>query len=165
MDIRVAGDGSLHWRGRRYRCLLGRAGISADKREGDGTTPAGRFALRQVFHRRDRVAAPRTALPVTALTPLDGWCDDPEHPDYNRRIRLPHPARHERLWRQDGRYDVLVVLGHNDDPPVPGLGSAIFLHVAAERGPTEGCIALAMPDLLEIVRGCDATTRICVGVE
>ena len=128
--------------------VLGVGGVRADKREGDHATPAGLLALRRVLYRADRVPAPSCAVPREALAPDDGWCDESGHPDYNRPVRLPHPARHERLWREDGLYDIVGVLGWNDDPVRPGRGSAIFLHVAhPDRRPTEGCIALA-PDAL-----------------
>lgn len=141
---------------RRYRCALGRGGIVVDKREGDGGTPVGRFPLRQVFYRPDRLAAPPvTALPVRAIAPTDGWCDAPEDPAYNRPVTLPYPASAETMWREDTLYDVVVVLGHNDDPPVPGRGSCIFLHVARPGyAPTEGCVALALPDLLAVLADC-----------
>lgn len=152
----VSSDGVLLCGTERFRCALGRAGVVSDKREGDGGTPAGCFPLRRVFYRADRLAAPDTALPTEALAPDDGWCDAPGHPDYNRRVRLPHPASCERLWREDRLYDLLVVLGHNDDPPVPGAGSAVFLHLRRpDGGPTEGCIALAAADLRTILRRCD----------
>ena len=147
-DLVVTADGWLAAGGRRFRCALGRAGILAAKREGDGATPAGRWPLRQVLFRPDRLTPPRTRLPCSPLAPGDGWCDDPAHGDYNRRVRLPHPARCETLWRADALYDIVAVLGYNDAPPVPGLGSAIFLHVARpDYGPTEGCVALSRPDL------------------
>jgi len=115
--------------------------------------PAGRLPLRRVLFRADRIAAPATMLPREPLAPDDGWCDDPSHRGYNRMIRLPHPARHEALWRADAVYDLLVVLGWNDDPVVRDRGSAIFLHVARDNyAPTEGCIALALPDLLALLR-------------
>ncbi|GAA0572292.1 L,D-transpeptidase family protein [Caenispirillum bisanense] len=141
---------------RRYRCALGKGGIVADKREGDGGTPVGRFPLRQVFYRPDRLPAPpATALPVQAIAPADGWCDAPDDPAYNRPVTLPYPASAEAMWREDAVYDVVVVLGHNDDPPVPGLGSCIFLHVARPGyAPTEGCVALALPDLLAVLAEC-----------
>lgn len=163
-DILVHPDGRLEAAGRTWRCTLGKGGLSAEKREGDGATPLGCFAVRRVLYRPDRLAAPpETALSVAALDPADGWCDDPDHPDYNRPVRLPHPARHEILWREDGVYDVLVVLGHNDAPPRPGFGSAIFLHVARPGYlPTEGCVALALPDLLEVLKTCGPDTRLCV---
>jgi len=161
MDIIVTADGILRIAGRPYRCALGRSGILALKREGDGATPAGAFPLRRVLFRPDRMKAPVTKLPVGPLHPDDGWCDDPGDAAYNQHVRLPHPARHERLWRENHVYDVIVVVGHNDEPPVPGMGSAIFLHVARpDYSPTEGCIALALPDLLKVIELCDGATRI-----
>jgi len=154
VDIRVSPAGTLSFAGRSYRCALGRGGVRGDKREGDGATPAGRFPLRRVLYRSDRLAAPETGLPTAALTPEDGWCDDPADISYNKPVRLPHGARHERLWRADGLYDIIVILGHNDDPVVPGLGSAIFLHLAgADFRPTDGCIALALDDLRAVLAG------------
>jgi L,D-peptidoglycan transpeptidase YkuD (ErfK/YbiS/YcfS/YnhG family) len=151
MDVIVRPNGPLAFGGRDYPCILGRSGILKDKREGDGATPAGRFPLRRLFYRPDRLARPATRLPISPLQPEDGWCDDPEDSAYNRLIRLPYAARHETLWREDGLYDLLIVPGHNDDPPVPGLGSAIFIHVARpDGGPTEGCVSLALADLLDL---------------
>ena len=138
--------------GRNFICALGRTGVSAEKREGDGATPLGRFTLSQAFYRPDREPAPQTGLPLRALGPEDGWCDDPDAGDYNLMVRLPCPHRHERLWREDHVYDLIVVVGYNDAPVIAGRGSAIFLHVARENhAPTEGCIAFAREDLLEIL--------------
>jgi L,D-peptidoglycan transpeptidase YkuD (ErfK/YbiS/YcfS/YnhG family) len=134
-----------------FRAALGFGGIRADKREGDGATPVGLLPLREVLYRADRIPAPNSAVPVRPLAPSDGWCDDPAHPAYNRPIRLPTAARAEALWRDDASYDIIGVLGWNDDPVQPGRGSAIFLHVARpDFAPTEGCIALA-PDVLRHV--------------
>ena len=145
------------------RCALGRGGIVGEKREGDGATPAGNFPLRVVFYRADRLPAPEAGLPVKSIWETDGWCDDPESADYNRLVDLPHPARHEFLWRDDGLYDLVVVIGYNDDPPIPGRGSAIFLHLAKpDLAPTEGCVALAREDLLALLKACDAGTRLIV---
>lgn len=135
-------------------CVLGKGGIlpAEDKREGDGASPAGCYPLRWVFYRPDRMSAPTTQLLQIALNPEMGWCDDPTDPAYNRLVSLPCPARHEQLWRDDGLYDVILVLGHNDDPPRPGWGSAIFLHVARPGYlPTEGCVALAKDDVLALL--------------
>ncbi len=135
-----------------FRAQVGRSGITRHKREGDGATPAGRLPLRRVLYRADRVARPKTILPAEPIAPEDGWCDDPAEPAYNTRVRLPHPGSHEELWRRDGVYDVVGVLGWNDRPAVRGAGSAIFLHVSAADGsPTEGCVALALPDLLRLL--------------
>lgn len=166
MDILVTPDHRLHWQGRSYQCALGKGGITRDKKEGDGATPVGRFALRRVLYRADRFDAPQTGLAdVTALDPADGWCDAPADANYNRPVRHPYAASAETLWRDDGLYDVIVVLGHNDDPPLPGAGSAIFLHVARpDYGPTEGCVALALPDLLAVLADCTEGTFLSVTV-
>ena len=117
--------------------------VRADKREGDGATPQGSYELVAAYYRADRIAAPASGLAVTALCPEYGWVDDPGDPLYNRAVSLPYAARHERMWREDGLYDLVVVIGYNTDPPVAGRGSAIFLHVARpDFAPTEGCIAV-----------------------
>lgn len=140
---------------RTYRCTVGRNGVRADKTEGDGATPTGRFALRRVIYRADRLSRPDTGLPAMPIAEDQGWCDDPNEPDYNRPVRLPFAGGHEALWREDSVYDVIVILGHNDSPAVPGGGSAIFMHVARpDYGPTEGCVALALEDLLEVLALC-----------
>lgn len=163
MRILVGADGMLGFRGAQYRCAFGRGGVRLDKREGDGATPVGCFPLRRVLYRADRMHVPVTALPAAPIEPDDGWCDDPDDAAYNRPVRLPFAGRHERLWRDDHLYDVVVVLGHNDDPPQPGRGSAIFLHVAhVDYRPTEGCVALALPDLLTVLRDCGPETELCV---
>ncbi len=147
-----------------FDCALGRAGIRADKREGDGATPAGRFALREILYRADRLDAPACRLRGRAIGREDGWCDDPAHADYNRAVRFPFAAGAERLWREDALYDLVVVIGYNDDPPQAGAGSAIFLHVAKpDMGPTEGCVALPMPDLLALVTRLAPDDRIVIG--
>ena len=153
-DLVVYPPGILRWQGRRFACAIGWGGIRANKREGDGATPAGRFLLRRVLYRPDRMAPPRTVLPIAPLSPDDGWCDDPGHSLYNRPLRLPHEAGHEELWRVDRVYDLIVILGHNDAPVVPGLGSAVFFHVAQQDyAPTAGCVAVAAGDLLTILAG------------
>lgn len=141
-------DGVLALGSIRHRAAVGRGGVRVHKQEGDGATPAGLLPLRRVLYRADRVARPRAAVPAMPLAPHDGWCDDPLHADYNRPVRLPHDGRHEALWRADSVYDIIGVLGWNDALVRRGAGSAIFLHVARpDFGPTEGCIALALPDL------------------
>jgi L,D-peptidoglycan transpeptidase YkuD (ErfK/YbiS/YcfS/YnhG family) len=161
--IDVAAEGYLSLQGRRYRCALGRTGLVRDKREGDGATPIGDYPLRRALYRADRLDAPKIKLPLQAIRPDDGWCDAPADPAYNRQVRLPYAASAEALWRQDHLYDVVVVLGQNDDPPVPERGSAIFLHVARpDYGPTEGCVALALDDLLELLAEAGPETRLRV---
>jgi L,D-peptidoglycan transpeptidase YkuD (ErfK/YbiS/YcfS/YnhG family) len=144
--------GSIVLAGRRLDCTLGRSGTRRVKREGDGATPLGVFPLRRVFYRPDRQNSPRTALPVEMISPDDAWCDEPRHAAYNTRVRLPFEGSAERLWRDDHLYDLLVVLGYNDDPVLPGVGSAIFIHVAApDFSPTEGCVALEKKRLAQLI--------------
>ena len=148
-------DGWLDVGGAKARCALGPAGVvpAAQKREGDGASPAGVWPIRRVLYRPDREAPPQTELRVAAIEPDDGWCDAPDDPAYNRPVKLPHPASAERMWREDNLYDLVVILGHNDDPPVPGLGSAIFLHLARpDYAPTHGCVAVARSDLEALLR-------------
>jgi L,D-peptidoglycan transpeptidase YkuD (ErfK/YbiS/YcfS/YnhG family) len=135
----------------RFRCALGRGGAHMAKREGDGRTPKGRFPLRRLWYRADRVTYPGGGLPKRRTRPSDGWCDAPEHRRYNRRIDLPFAASHERMWREDRLYDLVIEIGWNDRPAKPRRGSAIFLHVAREGyTPTEGCVALRRDHLLRL---------------
>ena len=147
-------------------CLVGKAGLiaAADKREGDMATPVGDWPLRRVYYRPDRVALPATSLPSIALTPAMGWCDDPGDANYNMPVELPFNASHERLWREDGLYDFIVVLGHNDSPPRPFLGSAVFLHLYEQDTPhTAGCVAIAKDDMVALLRTADTKTILRVG--
>ncbi len=159
MNLMVSADGTLRIGAEQVRCALGRSGIRDPKTEGDGATPAGCFALRRVLYRTDRIASPVTRLDTLPIGPQDGWCDAPADPAYNRPVALPYPASTESLWRDDGLYDVVVVL----DPPVAGRGSAVFMHVARPGyAPTEGCVALALADLLAVLRKCKPGDRICI---
>jgi L,D-peptidoglycan transpeptidase YkuD (ErfK/YbiS/YcfS/YnhG family) len=144
--------GRLSWSRGTAVATVGRSGVKADKREGDGATPAGSYPLVSIFYRADRVARPDSGLPVTALAPKDGWVDAPGDPNYNRLVTLPYPASHEEMWREDGLYDALVVIGYNLDPVVPAAGSAIFLHIAApDFAPTAGCVAVEKSVLLGLL--------------
>jgi L,D-peptidoglycan transpeptidase YkuD (ErfK/YbiS/YcfS/YnhG family) len=148
-------DGMLSLGARSVRCALGRGGVkpAADKREGDGASPAGVWPIRRLLYRSDRGPAPPTALLTEAIAADDGWCDAPGDNAYNRPVKLPYPASAESMWRDDEVYDLVLVLGHNDDPPTPSLGSAIFLHLARPGyPPTEGCVAIGRDDMLELLR-------------
>ena len=137
------------------RCALGRGGVigAAQKREGDGTSPLGKWRMKRVFYRPDRTPRPETTLPVVPLTPQDGWCDAPDHPLYNRPVRLPFGASHEHLWRDDHVYDLIVELSHNDDPVEPDRGSAVFFHLSHDDfRPTEGCVAIPLDYMRAFLR-------------
>ena len=134
------------------RASLGRGGIAAMKREGDGATPLGSFPVRQVLYRADRMARPRTPFPVRAIRAEDGWCEDPAHRGYNRLVKLSPRSAADRLTRDDHLYDLVLVLGYNDRPRVKGRGSAIFVHLARPGYlPTAGCIGLSRHDLLMLL--------------
>jgi len=166
MEWKVSTDGWITGADIHVRAALGRSGVIAadDKREGDGATPTGRYPVRRVLYRADRGAAPQTRLPIRALREDDGWCDAPNDGAYNCAVRLPFTASHERMWREDDLYDIVVVLGHNDNPPVPGSGSAIFLH--CKRGdyqPTEGCVALDNADVRRFLKQTQPGDHIVIG--
>jgi L,D-peptidoglycan transpeptidase YkuD (ErfK/YbiS/YcfS/YnhG family) len=140
-------------------CALGRSGTTSHKREGDGGTPLGTFRLLEVLYRPDTGPIPATSLPLRPIAPEDGWCDAPQDAKYNQAVRLPYPASHERLWRDDNLYNVVVVLDYNITPVVPGAGSAIFFHCAREDlSATEGCVAIDEANLRALLADCTPDT-------
>lgn len=156
-------QGTLEFNGERYRCSLGKAGLTGSKREGDHKTPVGSFPLKACWYRADRLEKPQTGLPLREIQPDDGWCDDVASADYNQPVKLPFPASHEELWREDEKYDVIVTLGYNDTPLIPGKGSAIFFHVAPDDyPPTEGCVGLKRADLLKVLSEVTPQTLMCI---
>lgn len=163
-DIRVTSADTLEFYGKTYRCAIGKGGFElGERKEGSGTTPTGRFALRECWYRLDRIAAPAIPLTLRHITPADGWCDAADHEQYNRPVKLPFAASHEQLFRQDHAYDIVIPLGYNDAPVIPGLGSAIFFHLAQpDYRPTEGCVAVAMDDMLEILSRLNAQTHMLI---
>jgi L,D-peptidoglycan transpeptidase YkuD (ErfK/YbiS/YcfS/YnhG family) len=159
-------DSSLGWAilgARRWRCAVGAGGVREDKVEGDGATPAGTFPLRHIYFRNDRLVLPPHALPARPISRHDGWCDDPRSGSYNRLVRIPNDWSHEKMWREDGLYDLVIVVGYNDDPPEGEWGSAIFLHIARDdMAGTRGCVAFARNDLLELLPLITKETRLRV---
>jgi L,D-peptidoglycan transpeptidase YkuD (ErfK/YbiS/YcfS/YnhG family) len=144
-----------------FPVALGRTGIKANKREGDGATPTGRFRLRQLWWRADRAARPRTLLPARPISPFDAWCEDPTDRRYNRAVRLAPGAAGDHLWRKDHLYDLVIELNHNTRPRVAGRGSAVFVHVARPgMTPTAGCIALAPKALRRLLASVGKRTEI-----
>jgi L,D-peptidoglycan transpeptidase YkuD (ErfK/YbiS/YcfS/YnhG family) len=169
-EIRVIADDALLHGGwllagdARIPCRIGKKGMTASKREGDLCSPTGTFPLRCLFYRPDRLEMPATGLPTLPLSPALGWCDAPEDANYNRLIAHPYSASAEKLWREDAVYDLILVIGHNDNPPIPGAGSAIFMHLMREDGEgTEGCIALKRDDMLALLAQLDSRTRMTIG--
>ena len=156
MNVIVTPNGGhqaqLDWGKGARRAAVGRSGIGVKHAEGDGLTPIGTYPLRRLLYRADRVTRPRSRLPIAAIATNDGWCDAPMNPKYNQPVKRPYRAGSEALWRTDHLYDLFAVIGYNDTPVVAGKGSAIFLHVARPAfTATEGCVAIALADLEELV--------------
>ena len=150
LQVRMQGDTAvLDWGAGVRRAAIGPGGIAVKGGEGDGITPIGSWPVREIFYRADRIARPDVKLPLRAIQPDDGWCDAPNDDCYNRLVRLPYRASAETMWRDDHLYDLVAVLGFNDDPVLAGKGSAIFLHLAKpDYASTHGCVALAFADVL-----------------
>ena len=146
-------NGRLHINSRSFPCQLGHTGRTALKREGDSATPMGSWSPVLVYYRGDRVARPRTKLPVRSIRSRDGWCDDPNDRNYNRPVPLPYPASTESLWRDDHAYDLIVVLDYNFSRRSMYKGSAIFIHLAHDNlRPTAGCLAFCERDLRMVLK-------------
>lgn len=155
--------GSIYWPSGEARAAVGAGGVRPNKKEGDRATPAGTFPLLFGMYRQDRIKLPPTDLPMTPLREAHAWVDDPNDPKYNQLVELPYASRTEKLWRSDGIYDLLVVVGYNINPTEPGAGSAIFLHIARPNfSPTDGCIAVGRSILLDLIPmlGTDSTLTI-----
>ena len=158
---RASTQGKLHLGLVQFPCALGRGGRGPKGGEGDGITPSGRWDIRAVFYRPDRERRPATGLPAAPIAPDFGWCDAPGDANYNRLVRLPYAASHERLWREDALYDLVAVLGFNDIPRAGGRGSAIFVHLARPGyTPTEGCVALSRAHMLRLLGSLKSGDRI-----
>ena len=148
----AANRGFLQVGQRLLPCAIGRSGVRAVKREGDGATPRGTWPVRCVLYRPDHLRRPSVPMPVRPIRRDDGWCDASQDRNYNRAVRHPYPASAERLWRDDELYDVVLVLGYNDVPRTGGRGSAIFIHLARpDYAATAGCIALSRRDLARLL--------------
>jgi L,D-peptidoglycan transpeptidase YkuD (ErfK/YbiS/YcfS/YnhG family) len=164
-DLTVRSNGTAQLKGKTYRCALGKQGVTQRKIEGDLKTPLGKFPLRFVYYRPDKFPnGICTKLPKKCLAPNLGWCDDPTSTDYNQAISLPFDGSYEHLWRNnDDFYDLIIVVGYNDQPIYHGKGSAIFIHIAhPDYRPTYGCIAFSRKDLLEILKMLDKSSSVVI---
>ena len=162
----AAGDPRRGWLtagGRTVPVALGRGGIKANKREGDGGTPRGVFHPRRLWWRADRHARPRTHIPARAIRPEDAWCEDPANRHYNQAVRLERGQGGDRLTREDHLYDFIVEIDHNSSPRIAGRGSAVFLHLARDNfGPTAGCVSMRKSAMLHLLRRMGPETRIVI---
>lgn len=166
IDIKQISDIQVLWHDKILPCKVGHNGFSSNKQEGDGCTPTGIWKPLNVYYRADRIPKPTTVLPVVEIMPDMGWSDDPKDPFYNSCITRPYPFSHEELWRNDNLYDVFISTSHNTNPPIPGEGSAIFIHRMRESMvPTAGCLALKFEDLLYFIETLTFDTRWIVSNE
>jgi L,D-peptidoglycan transpeptidase YkuD (ErfK/YbiS/YcfS/YnhG family) len=162
----AAGDPRRGWLtagGRTVPVALGRGGVKANKREGDGGTPKGTFRPRQLWWRADRHPRPPTFLPVRAIGPEDAWCEDPSNRHYNQPIRLDREHSGDRLRRDDHLYDFIVEIDHNNSPRIAGRGSAVFLHLTRENfSPTAGCVSMTKANMLRLLARLGPETKIVI---
>ena len=164
MSMRIKSN-YLLYNGIKYRCSLGNGGFSNKKKEGDGCTPIGVFQVTDILYRKDKLKNLVTNYNLRTISPSDGWCDDPSSKYYNSKIKFPFANSAEKLFRQDDLYDIVCITNHNQNPIIPGAGSAIFIHVATkDYATTAGCIALGLKDLLEILSTLTKTTDIYFGL-
>jgi L,D-peptidoglycan transpeptidase YkuD (ErfK/YbiS/YcfS/YnhG family) len=152
---------SLSVDGISFFCVFGRDGVTKDKVEGDWKTPIGTFPIKKIFYRKDKIPNLETQIESTPLSPDDAWCDDIEKEEYNTFIKLPFDGSYENLWRDDDMYDIIIILGYNDEPIIKGKGSAIFIHIAKENMEyTKGCLAIKKEDMLTLVKNISLNSEI-----
>ena len=160
MCIRVKKN-YLTFKSDQFQCSIGRSGFSKNKMEGDGFTPVGTFFIEKIFYRADKIKNLDTKINKIKIHESYGWCDDPNQKEYNQLIKFPFNFSAEKLYRDDSLYNLVCVLNYNTNPITPGLGSAIFMHVAKnDYNVTEGCIALKQEDLIYLLSFIDNKTKI-----
>jgi L,D-peptidoglycan transpeptidase YkuD (ErfK/YbiS/YcfS/YnhG family) len=159
--IIVKKSGYLKYKNLKFRCALGKAGIKKKEREGDNVTPKGTFKITKIYYRHDKIKNIKTLIKKIKIKKNMGWCDDSASSFYNRQIELPSQLSHERLYRNDNLYDLILVLNYNTNPIIKNKGSAIFIHIAKKYyRKTKGCIALSKENLIELVSKIEKKTKI-----
>ena len=162
--IIIKKSGYLKYKNFKFRCALGKGGIKQKEKEGDLITPKGKFKLIKIYYRSDRVKKINSKLKTIKIKKNLGWCDDVSSNYYNKQIKINKKISHEKLYRKDNVYDIVVVLNYNLNPIIKGKGSAIFLHVAKKNyKKTQGCIALKKNELLNLVSKIKRNTQIKIG--
>ena len=145
----------------RIKCAIGKRGIGNKKREGDKITPIGKFKIKTILYRKDRISHIKSKINKLSIKSEMGWCDDPKSKKYNKLIKIPFKGSAEKLYRKDNIYDIILVLNYNLNPTIKNKGSAIFIHVARrDYRFTRGCIAVSKKDLKRIVKQIDKKTII-----
>ena len=151
--IIVNNKGELWYKKKRYKCAIGKNGVTRSKKEGDGCTPIGTFSLRRLFIRKDRIKKITTSLSQITIVPNMAWEDNPKSKNYNKLIFLKKNNSREKLFRKDKLYDLILVIEYNTKKIIKGKGSAIFLHIAKKNySGTQGCVALKKSDFLVILQ-------------
>jgi L,D-peptidoglycan transpeptidase YkuD (ErfK/YbiS/YcfS/YnhG family) len=154
-------SGYLKYKDIKFKCALGKSGIRKKKIEGDNITPKGTFKIIKIYYRKDRITKINSTFKLIEIKKNMGWCDDPKSKKYNQLINLPSKCRHEKLFRNDRIYDLILVLDYNMNPTIKNKGSAIFMHIAKKNyTPTKGCIALSKIDLLKILNKINKKTKV-----
>ena len=153
-------SGYLKYKNLELKCTLGKAGVGIKKREGDNITPKGTYKIINIFYRKDRIKKISSKFQLIGITKKIGWCDDPRSEYYNQLIKLPTEYSHEKFFRKDNIYDLVLVLNYNMRPIIKNKGSAIFIHVAKKNKKTAGCIALSKMDLITLIKKIDKKTKI-----
>ena len=162
--IIVKKSGYLNYKNFKFRCALGKNGIRQKESEGDFVTPKGKYKLIKIYYRADRIKKIRSPLKKIKIKKNMGWCDDVNSKYYNKQIKINKKISHEKLYRKDNVYDIVVVINYNINPIIKGKGSAIFLHVAKKNyKKTQGCIALKKSELLNLVSKIKKNTQIKIG--
>ena len=159
--IIVKKSGYLKYKNLKFRCALGKAGIKKKEREGDNVTPKGTFKITKIYYRHDKIKNIKTFIKKIKIKKNMGWCDDSTSSFYNRQIELPSQLSHERLYRNDNLYDLILILNYNTNPIIKNKGSAIFIHITNKYyKKTKGCIALKKEDLIQLISKIKKNTKI-----
>ena len=156
-------SGYLKYKNLKFKCAFGKAGVGVKKREGDNITPKGNFRIIKVFYRKDKIKKLLTKINLIEIKKKMGWCTDPNSKDYNTQVKLPTKFNHEKLYRSDSLYDLILFINYNTNPIIKNKGSAIFIHVAKRNyNPTGGCIALKKKDLIHLLKLIKKNTKVFV---
>ena len=160
MLIRLKNKDTLHFDNFLFQCAIGKKGINSKKKEGDFCTPKGIFSIKNLYYRSDRLTKPETKITIKKIKKHMVWCNDPKNKKYNSLIRINKKIRHEKMYRKDHKYDLVIVINYNLKKPIPYKGSAIFIHLTKNYKPTAGCIALKKKDLLILLKIINKKTKI-----
>jgi len=145
-----------------FKCCIGKNGLTKFKKEGDGKTPKGIFKIEHLYFRKDRIKKPLTKLKCIEIKRNMGWCDDVKNKKYNKLIKINKNCSHEKLFRKDKKYDLLIPIKYNFNNIIPGKGSCIFIHLTSDYKPTAGCIALKKKDLLILLKLINKNSKIII---